>query len=325
MTAETLSLLKNALNGKGWSPPADSSAPVRALPGPFYTSQAMYDLERRAIFSRKWLLTTHKSRLIEPGQWIKYEVANYEFIICKDRTGTINAFHNICRHRAFPFVAGQSGKSHVFSCQYHGWSYGLNGKLAKAPGYQDLPDFDKSQNGLFRIHVHIDKNGFIWVNLDGKDKPEIPWEQDFGGIDEQPRFALYNFDDYEFDHEWEMEGDYNWKILADNYNECYHCKTTHPDIPTISNVNSYEVDCKGGAICHFGNPTEEQVKEGFMVSSTYHFPNCSFNILYVFFFLFPTLSCFVISVRRRRRFLTIAADEIIYSCSALSRFRRPSQ
>lgn len=277
-----MAFLKSALGGlSSWSQSAaedDGTKPVRALPAPWYTSQEMYELERRAIFSRKWLLTTHKARLPEPGDWLKYQVAGFEFILCRDRTGSINGFHNVCRHRAFPVVTGDQGKSHVFSCKYHGWSYGLNGKLAKAPGYQDLPGFDRSQNGLLAIHVHVDRNGFVWVNLDGKEKPEVAWADDFAGVDEQPRFDNYNFEDYVFDHTWEMEGEYNWKILADNYNECYHCKSTHPDIPKIADLESYYVETKGAHIDHYGNPTKEQIERGLRVASTYYFPNASMNV-----------------------------------------------
>ena len=251
---------------------------VRALPAPWYTSEEMYELERRSIFSKKWLMTTHKSRIPEPGDWIRYETAGFEFVVCQDRTGKIHAFHNVCRHRAFPIVTEDSGNNFMFSCKYHGWSYALNGKLAKAPGYQDMPGFDKSQNNLLRIHTHIDQNGFIWVNFDGKEVPEVAWEDDFDGVDTQERYSAYNFEDYKFDHTWEMEGDYNWKILADNYNECYHCSTAHPDIPTIANLDSYRVETKGTYICHFGNPTPEQIERGFKVSATYFFPNASMNV-----------------------------------------------
>ena len=271
-----MSFLKSYF-GRGASP-VDEKSPVRALPASWYTSQEMYELERRAIFSKKWLLTTHKLRLPNQGDWLRYEVAGFEFILCQDRKGSINGFHNVCRHRAFPIVTGEKGNSNVFACKYHGWSYGLSGNLAKAPGYQDLEGFDKSKNGLLPIHVHIDHNGFIWVNLDGGVKPEIAWTDDFGGIDQQARLADYNFEDYQFDHTWEMEGEYNWKILADNYNECYHCKTSHPDIPSIADLSSYYVETKDAHIQHFGNPTPEQIARGFKVASTYYFPNASMNV-----------------------------------------------
>ncbi|TDZ40794.1 Carnitine monooxygenase oxygenase subunit [Colletotrichum trifolii] len=280
-----MSFLKNYMGFGGSTPAQDDKSAVRALPASWYTSQEMYELERRAIFSRKWLLTTHKARVPKPGDWIKYDVAGYQFIVVQDRKGSINAFHNICRHRAFPVVTGDGGNSFIFSCKYHGWSYGLSGNLAKAPGYQDLEGFDKSKNGLFSIHVHVDANGFIWVNLDASETPEVAWDDDFDGIDKQERFQHYNFDDYHFDHAWEMEGGYNWKILADNYNECYHCKQAHPDIPTIADLNSYWVHTKGAYIQHFGQPTPEQIAKGFRVAATYFWPNASMNVSPHFFFI----------------------------------------
>lgn len=90
--------------------------------------------------------------------------------------------------------------------------------MAKAPKYQEVPGFDKSVNGLFKIHVYVDKLGFVWINLDSSPTPEA-WGQEFAGVDEQPKLQGFNMEEYQFDHQWEMEGDYNWKTLADNYNE----------------------------------------------------------------------------------------------------------
>lgn len=267
------------------SPPAEKAA-VRALPAEWYTSQDMYSLERRAIFSRKWLLTTHKARIPNPGDWVRYDVAGYQFIVVRDRKdGEIHAMHNVCRHRAFPVVTKDEGNSYVFSCRYHGWSYGLKGNLAKAPGYQDLPGFDRAKNSLFPIHVHLDRNGFVWVNMDAGEKPEVAWADDFAGIDEQERFQHYNFDDYVFDHQWDMEGAWNWKILADNYNECYHCPTSHPDIPSIADLDSYFVHTDKAYVQHFGQPTAEQIANGFRVAATYYWPNASMNVSPHFFMI----------------------------------------
>ncbi|KAH8809402.1 rieske [2Fe-2S] domain protein [Xylogone sp. PMI_703] len=282
MTSSLLNLL--GLRGTSNSN-IDENSPVRALPASWYTSQDMFELERRAIFSRKWLLTTHRARFPNVGDWVRYDVAGYQFVIVKDREGKINAFHNVCRHRGFPVVTEEKGSAKIFACKYHGWSYGLNGNLAKAPGYQELGSFDKSKNGLFQIHVHVDNNGFIWVNLDAGAKPEVAWEDDFKGIDLQPRFKNYNFEEYIFDHTWEMEGDYNWKILADNYNECYHCPTTHPDIPEVADLSSYSVCTKDGGIIHDAHSTPEQIERGLRIACTYYFPNASMNISPHFFFM----------------------------------------
>ncbi|RMZ88477.1 hypothetical protein DV736_g4295, partial [Chaetothyriales sp. CBS 134916] len=271
--------------GLGGPTNADNeTSSVRALPASWYTSQEMYELERRAVFSRKWLLTTHKNRLKAPGDWLRYDIAGFNIVLSRDRNGNINAFHNICRHRAYPIVDGDNGTSRIFACRYHGWSYGLDGKLAKAPGYQDLPNFDHTQNGLFPIHAYVDTNGFIWINMDGKKTPEIPWHEDFEGVDTQERFMQFNFDEYEFDHVWEIDAAYNWKIAADNYNECYHCKTTHPDIPTVADLASYGVNVQRAWIQHNGATTPEQKARGLTVCATYFWPNASMNISPHFFF-----------------------------------------
>ncbi|BCR84742.1 aromatic ring-hydroxylating oxygenase subunit alpha [Aspergillus chevalieri] len=249
--------------------PTDKETPARSLPVSWYTSQELYELERRAIFSRKWLLTTHVLRLPNTGDWIQYKIAGYPFVLVKDRQGNINAFHNVCRHRAFPVVTEESGTSRIFACQYHGWSYGLNGKLAKAPGYQDIDGFDKSKNGLLPIHVHVDKNGFIWVNMDAGEKPETAWEDDFKDVDLQPRFKDFDFADYEFDHTWEMEGEYNWKILADNYSERYQCQTSQLDVPSLADSSA----------------KPEQIEQGLKIASTYYFPNASMTASPHFFFM----------------------------------------
>lgn len=250
----------------------------RALPSEWYTSPAMYELERRAIFSRKWLLITHKVRMSKPGDWLRYKIAGYDLILSHDRQGKVHGFHNICRHRAYPVVTQDSGSSQIFSCKYHGWSYGMNGKLAKAPQIQEVAGFDKERNGLFPIHIHIDCNGFIWVNLDAKPEPEVAWEDDLGGTDRQERYQEFDFDDYVFDHTWQMDGHYNWKILADNYNECYHCPTTHPDIVALANLQSYSVNTVAGQIVHNPATTDEQRENGLTVASTYYFPNASTNV-----------------------------------------------
>lgn len=79
-------------------------------------------------------------------------MAGFDFIITRDRQDNINAFDNVCRHRAYPVIEKEgSGNTKILSCRYHGWSYGLNGKLAKATGFKD--GIDKNQNSLFRIHV----------------------------------------------------------------------------------------------------------------------------------------------------------------------------
>ncbi|GAD93705.1 fungal specific transcription factor [Paecilomyces variotii No. 5] len=260
------------LESKEVSEPSDTGQnATEALSAQCYTSQEIFELERRAIFSRRWLLTTHRMRLPNAGDWLRYDVAGYQYVLVRDREGKINGFHNICRHRAFPVVTEEQGSSRIFSCKYHGWSYGLNGKLAKAPGYQDLENFDKSQNGLLPVHVHIDENGFIWVNLNLDATPDIAWEGNFNGIDLPPMFENVKCDDYAFDHAWEMEGCYNWKIIADRY----HHEAERPGISSMADLNASSVDPNAGRPVQDAHSEQDQITAGLRITRNFYFPNVS--------------------------------------------------
>jgi phenylpropionate dioxygenase-like ring-hydroxylating dioxygenase large terminal subunit len=117
----------------------------------------MYQLERRAIFSKRWMLLTHCKRFAKAGDYLSFIIADFSFFLVRDRDGDISGFHNICRHRAYPVVQAREGTASILTCRCHCWSYGLRGNLAKAPRFETIPDFDKSANGLLPIHVHIDK------------------------------------------------------------------------------------------------------------------------------------------------------------------------
>ncbi|KAL4950817.1 Rieske [2Fe-2S] iron-sulfur domain-containing protein [Aspergillus filifer] len=114
------------------------------LPASWYTEPLFYQFDRRAIFSKHWLLTTHRLRLPEPGSYLRFEIAGFDFLLIKNRKG---------------------------------WSYNLDGKLTKAPKFEDMVGFDAGEYSLFRIHTHVDKTGFVWVNFDAAETPSIPWEK----------------------------------------------------------------------------------------------------------------------------------------------------
>ena len=100
-----------------------------------------------------------------------------------------------------------------------GWSYGLSGKLAKAPRFYVVPNFNKGGYSLFKIHCKVDMRGFVYVNVEAADTPTTTWEEQYLQTDLQPRLEVYNMDDFKYDHSWRMDGNYNWKTLIDNYKE----------------------------------------------------------------------------------------------------------
>ncbi|KAE8164611.1 hypothetical protein BDV40DRAFT_286917 [Aspergillus tamarii] len=155
----------------------------RALPVPRYHSSPPYQLERRVIFSKKRLLAN------------------------------LRGFHNVCRHHAYPVVNSDSGSVNILTCKCYGWPYGLNGKLAKAHCFDSVSNFENGEDGLYSAYVHVDQ----------RETPTTLWNEGFLGADTQDRLQDFNMTEYKFDHTWNTLGNYIWKTLVDNYNECYHC------------------------------------------------------------------------------------------------------
>ncbi|OJD34067.1 cytochrome p450 oxidoreductase [Diplodia corticola] len=240
-----------------WSP-ADQQPPTpppsRGLPSSWYRSPALYNLERRALFSRKWLLLTHTIRLAQPGDYLSFTIAGFSIFLIRDRDGrSVNAFHNHCRHRAYPVVQHSAGNAKILHCRYHGWAYGTGGRLAKAPRFEGVPGFEGGGKGLLPVKVHVDKVGFVWVNLRAGEEGEGEggWEEEFGGADEKEVLRGFDFgEEFAFDHVWEMEVEANWKGVVENYNECYHCPTSHPLIAGVSDVDKYRVEPARGCLEH---------------------------------------------------------------------------
>lgn len=115
------------------------------LPASWWFSKDIYELEKRAIFMKSWLYTAHSSTFKKTGDYFAYNVCGIQFFLIKNKKGEIRAFHNICRHRAYPVVRKQKGSSIVLGCQYHGWSYNTDGDLTKAPQFDNIEGFEKKR------------------------------------------------------------------------------------------------------------------------------------------------------------------------------------
>ncbi|KAL4959992.1 aromatic ring-hydroxylating oxygenase subunit alpha [Aspergillus stella-maris] len=258
----------------------------RTLPASWYRSEALYQLERRAIFSKRWILLTHKTRFQKAGDYLSFTIADFPIFLTRDREGNINGFHNICRHRAFPVVQKAEGSTSILSCRYHGWSYSLKGSLAKAPRFETVDRFDKSANSLFPINVHIDAAGFIWVNLQSG-TPSIPWSSEYGTVDTEPRMSGFEFSSgYEFDHAWEMHVASNWKLQIENYNECYHCATSHPLIAGVTDIPRYRVEPSANGRYMEHHIVNKEAADGqFKRAITFFVPGTSVTVTNKFFYI----------------------------------------
>ncbi|GAA5849193.1 hypothetical protein JCM8547_006474 [Rhodosporidiobolus lusitaniae] len=266
MTSYLSSLLGRAVAAS----PKSEGVEATAMPAQFYHSQAIFALEQR-MFSRKWHLACHERLLDENGKYQLQSMAGRDYFVIRGKDGVVRAFFTACRHRGFPVLKPQTddsgttthrGKAQIISCGYHGWSYSINGPLAKAPSFQDVPGFVKEDHGLLPLRVHVDKNGFVYVNMDHS-ADGISWKEQYGDFEDQPRFKAFDWENYSFSESWGMRAmPYNWKVLGDNYSECYHCSVTHPGFVQTTDLKTYNVKGGQGHIAHFVKAKPEALVPG---------------------------------------------------------------
>lgn len=198
-----------------------SQKPGYALDQRFYTDPAIYALEIDRLVSRNWILAGHQSELAEPGDFKVLEVANESAIIVRGSDGELRAFANVCRHRGSLVCLESGGHVKKFTCPYHGWMYDIDGNLTAA---RSMPgDFDKSEYGLNQLSIDT-IGGLIFVSFS-----ENPPSLEMARRDLAEPMAFFDFDNLKVASYKSYDIAANWKLSIENYQECYHCATSHPE------------------------------------------------------------------------------------------------
>lgn len=198
-----------------------SRKPGWALDQRFYTDPEIYQLELDRIVTRNWIMAGHASQLPDPGDFLVFRLANESAIVVRGEDDEIRAFANVCRHRGSLVCLEERGKTKKFMCPYHGWMYDLEGHLTAARSMDD--DFDKAQYGLHPVSLEI-VGGLIFVCF-CEDPPSFEGAK----RDLAEPFAMFGFDNLKVAAEKTYPIAANWKLSIENYQECYHCATAHPD------------------------------------------------------------------------------------------------
>lgn len=195
--------------------------PLPPVPVARYVDQRFYDLEQEYIFGKQWLYAAMENQLPDVGSYLLWEEAQVPIILVRGRDRKVRAFYNACQHRGGSVVPACKGKTNAFACNFHCWTYDLEGKLKLVPEEYEFPGLDKSKYNLREVRCENWGN-MIFVN---RDPNAIPLQQFLGKLPA----ALDHFDFhnriYVETMYWDLEC--NWKIALDAFCESYHISKTH--------------------------------------------------------------------------------------------------
>ncbi len=204
------------------------------MPARFYTSAETYGLEKDAIFYRTWHYAGHVSQVAEPRSYFTTSIHEQNVFVARGQDGELRAFYNVCAHRGHELLQG-SGRKNVITCPYHAWAYDFEGKLVAARNSENVAGFNRCDFALKPVRLEV-FCGMVMVNLDPDTKP---FAEQFDGLEDEIRQYMPSVDTLEFAQRDTFDVAANWKVLIDNFLECYHCAPAHKDFVDLVDMNSY--------------------------------------------------------------------------------------
>ncbi len=208
------------------------------LPAAWYSDAAIFDAEKKRIFGRFWQYVGHSGQVEKTGDFFTTQLGDVPVIIVRDGAGKFRAFANVCRHRGSEVVLECTGSRQTLQCHYHGWTYNLDGTLRAAPRSTEQASFDKGALSLVAFPIEC-WGPLIFVNPDPSAAPlrellgPLPEIFTHAGVDVRG-LRLHRRDVYNLAA--------NWKIVIENFNECYHCPVAHPRFSEVIDTEAYRVD-----------------------------------------------------------------------------------
>ncbi len=214
---------------------------AHALEAQWYVSPEIFARERERIFTREWICVGRLEQLANSGDYFLADVAGESLIVTRDASGAVHAFYNVCRHRGTKMCEVRTGHfTGSIQCPYHAWTYGLDGALKVARNMKDVPGFAAEDYPLHEAAVAL-WEGFIFVNL--ASNPE-PFEKVFAPL--LTRFARWHIGELRTARTIHYDLGVNWKLVFQNYSECYHCPLVHPQLDKLSPSDSGRNDLDDG-------------------------------------------------------------------------------
>ena len=212
----------------------------RMLPRDAYTSPRVFAFEQERFFAGSWTCVGREGDLEGTGAQRAVRVGGAGVLLVRATDGRVRAFANTCRHRGHELLGvGEQTTRRTVLCPYHAWTYELDGALRVAPGFRDHGDFRPADHGLVELPLES-WHGFLFVNGSG-DAP--PFAEHVGALDDL--VAPYRLERLVplATHEYDLAC--NWKVVLENYHECYHCPLIHPELCQVSppaSGDNFELD-----------------------------------------------------------------------------------
>jgi Rieske 2Fe-2S family protein len=246
-----------------WNVKRSAMQIARTLDQRYFVAPEIFAMEQQGIFGRQWLLVGHQSQLPTVGGYFVVKVGDESLIVVRDQRSQIRAFHNVCRHRGTRLFETEDGCVRAIQCPYHAWTYALDGKLIGAPHMDEVQGFDKADYSLHAVNLEL-WQGFIFVSLAKGPKAEqdastqLATASPSGGgrggysrLDEwfEPlagKFSHWNLPNLRSVRRIEYDVRANWKLIFENYSECYHCPGVHPALSKLTPYDSAENDLAEG-------------------------------------------------------------------------------
>ncbi len=202
-----------------------------SLPASWYTDPALAERERARIFRRTWQYVGRTEQVARAGDYFTAVVGNAPIVVVRSDEG-LGAFVNVCRHRRHEVVSG-SGNRKSLQCPYHAWTYDLSGCLRAAPRSDQEPGFERKDFPLLPVRVET-WGPFLFVNTDPEAGPLVDVLGDLPRIIADSGLDLTPL---RFRERVEWESDANWKVMIENFLECYHCAVQHPGFSAVVDID----------------------------------------------------------------------------------------
>jgi phenylpropionate dioxygenase-like ring-hydroxylating dioxygenase large terminal subunit len=245
------------------------------LPYGWYTDPEILRRERDRILRPAWQYVGHTGQLAEPG-YFATAVGRTPVVVTRDRQGVLRAFFNVCRHRGFALAEGEQRRE-TLQCPYHAWTYGLDGRLRAAPRSDEEPQFPQDELGLVPVAVET-WGPFVFANA-GADP--APLADELGSLPAQIAELGLDVDSLVHHSRWETEVAANWKIVCENFLECYHCQVAHPAFSEVIDISpdAYVLSTDGRLSTQHG-PLRTAPAPDELPRAQFHFlwPNLGINI-----------------------------------------------